>query len=67
MQMDHALRVAAGPATEPDAILSTAERLLRPGPAIGGRSGARTGQPPDNQATLRACQDVLSRTLALLR
>jgi len=67
MQMDHALRVAAGPAAEPDAILSTAERLLRPGPTSGGRPGPRAGQAPDNQATLRACQDVLNRTLALLR
>jgi hypothetical protein len=67
MQMDHALRVAAGPVAEPDDILSTAERLLRPGPAAASRPGLRTGPPPDNQATLRACQDVLKRTLDLLR
>jgi hypothetical protein len=67
MQMDHALRVAAGPVVEPNDILSTAERLLRPSPTTTGRPRLRIGEPPDNQATLRACQDVLNRTLALLR
>lgn len=72
MKMDHALRLAADQAARPDDILLVAGRLagqgLRPfchaapaavplrAPAIG----------PDNLATLRACQGLLSQTVALL-
>jgi hypothetical protein len=66
MQMDHALRVAAGPRTQPDDILSTAGRLLRPEHAPAAPASPRQGQPPNNQATLRACHALLNRTIALL-
>ncbi|MBC9177942.1 hypothetical protein [Pseudoroseomonas ludipueritiae] len=74
MKMNHALRVAASQAAQPDDILSVAGRLAGRGPltalcaAPASLPMPRPAPPagPDNLGTLHACQGLLARTIALL-
>jgi hypothetical protein len=74
MKMDHALRLAAAQVAQPDEILSMAGRLSGQGPLLPSQlptatTAMATPAPPDtpgNVMTLRACQSLLSRTIALL-
>jgi hypothetical protein len=73
MKMDHALRLAAAQVAQPDEILSMAGRLSGQGPLAasalppaGPAAAPRPPATPGNVTTLRACQSLLSRTIALL-
>jgi hypothetical protein len=72
MQMNHALRLAADLSARPDDILAAAERLSRQGGGLplASLASPRMARQPhgglDNLSTLRACQALLTRTVALL-
>lgn len=73
MKMDHALQLAASQVARPGEILAVAGRLSGQGSWAPLRAAAApppvvcppSGQP-DNLGTLRACQGLLTRTIALL-
>jgi hypothetical protein len=70
MDMDHALRLAAGQAVQPGNILSVAGRLSGQETVLSVAAAPAPARTPavtaDNLVTLRACRGLLSQTISML-